>query len=258
MNKDIHLKRQLGVSLIELMIAAAIGVTLILLSFDFLIQNTNNKRVNAAFSIMKDNGTIALTTMARYLRPAGIHQMGAIPPIYGDSTILGGLCDNRNDFCTRDNSNDSDRIAIYKQYPHEYTSCNGVALERNVPIIEVFYLETIQDVSTLVCRSFDITTQQWFSEPLRVIQTGIESMQIQYFERNVMSAVDADNVTSWYNIEGVDIAVLASSQQSAFTENQTKDFQLLTGDSITFSDRMARQVFQLSIVFNNKSLGGGS
>ena len=243
--------RNSGLSLIELMIAMAVGLMITVIAMNYLISNIKTRNVNAAYSTLKDNGAVALYFLAHYGRSAGLETV----PIYGDTSATGGLCNATDPKCSFESTTVSDRVAIRKLYPDETIACNGEIVPAGEELVEIFSLTSTADYDALVCQSYSLTSAAWLgSDNARVLQTGIEDFQVQYYIKDTPTPVAADAVTNWNSVQGIEVAVLANSELPAHVQVIDQRFVLLDRDKTTFTDRFARQIFQTSIAFNNAAL----
>lgn len=240
-----------GMSLIELLIAMAIGLVITTLALNYLTSNIRTRNVTAAYATLKDNGAVALYFLARYGRSAGLQTT----PIYGDLNIPGGECETSNSLCTLEEENGPDRLAIRKIYPDDTQACNGEPVLQGEELLEILsYLETA-DYSALVCQSYSLANNDWLgSDHMRVLQTGIDDFQVLYYETDAIEPVAANAVTDWNTIQGIEVALLVNSELPAHIQPVNQTFQLLDRTPLKFNDRLARQIFQTTIAFNNAVL----
>jgi len=241
-----------GVTLIELLIATAIGIILSVLAINYFSLNVKTRDANSAYATLKDNGAVSLYFMTFFGRSAGIQTI----PIYGDVSILNGECSKVMDYCTFDSKIGSDRLAIRKFFPVHTQACNGQIAYEKEDFIDIFSIETNDNYSALVCQSYSLTDQEWLrgSSRKRVLQIGVEDFQVQFYQPDTTQPVNAELVTDWGRVQGVEVAFLANSEVPAFTQKSNKRFKLLDADIKSFNDRKARQIFQTTIAFNNQFL----
>ena len=240
-----------GISLIELMIATAIGLVITVLAINYLTSNLKTRNVNAAYATMKDNGALSLYFLARYTRGAGIETT----PINGSTNISSGNCEPNQPWCTQDLSADADRLAIRKVFPDDMEACNGEISPKGDELVEIFSVLETNDYKALVCQSYSLSNNDWLgTDEKRVLQTGIDDFQVMYFETGQASPVSAANVTNWGNIHGIEVAFIANSEIPAHLEALNQNLSILNAGTRTFNDRLARHIFQTSIAFNNMLL----
>jgi len=246
--KKINYKTANGFSLIELMVATTIGITVSILTINYLSFSMKSRDLNAAFATLKDNGAVGLYFLAKYTRSAGLKTI----PIMGDTAKTHGACTPNTDFCTMNSNTSSDRIAIRKIYPENTIACNGQPVDGLAEIVEVFSVFDFNDYTALVCQSYSLATNQWLgSDHKRVLQTGIDDFQVQYYEQGMPAPVNADNVLNWGAVQGIEIALLANSEVSAYSSPIEQYFSVLDRAEQEFVATVERQIFQTSIAFNN-------
>jgi len=241
-----------GLSLIELMVATAIGLMMTVLVINYLSANLQTRNMNAGYNRMKDGGALSLYFLANHTRDAGLKTL----PIYGDATKTNGECNPVADNCTNDTDSAFDRLVVRKIYPEDTIACNGEALAENVEVLEVISVDVSTDGNFLVCQSYSLTANDWLggTDAKRVLQAGIDGFQVQYYEKGLAQPVNGRSVTNWGNVAGVEVMVLANSQTPAFLKVRASRFKLLDSTELPFNDRLARQIFQTTIAFNNQLL----
>lgn len=250
-----HNKSCQGLSLVELMIATAIGLIITVLAINYLTHNLRTRNVNAAYVNLKDNGAVSLYFLARYTRESGLKTI----PVFGDRSKAQGGCDASNPWCTQDNNSQSDRLAIRKVFPNDgLTACNGEVSPKGEELVEVFSMLQTADYKALVCQSYSLTDNSWLgSNTKRILQTGIDDFQVLFYEKNKITPVNANDVSDWGNIQGIEVAVLADSEIPAHLTSVKQAFSVLDRNTLQFDDRQARHIFQTTIEFNNKNFPDG-
>ena len=237
--------------MVELMIATALGLVISLLAVNYLLTSLQSKSINASYSYLKDNGAVGLYFLAKYARSAGIDTV----PILGDDGITAGACKPADLFCSMNSNSTADRFAIRKVLQEDSVACNGEPITLLTEIVEIFSLQDFGDYKALVCQSYDFNNKQWLgSSTKRVLQNGIDDFQVAYYLADEIEPKNADDVTSWSNVQGVEVSILANSQVESYNQNYQQSFVLLDRSAQSYNDRLARQIFQTTIAFNNKVL----
>ena len=259
-NKQNRIKPQFayirGISLVELMVAMAVGIVISGLAMNYLYRNLQTRNVNAAYSNLKDNGAMGMQLLIKNSREGGLNAGIPLVAIMGDSDITGGLCSPAADtFCTLNESDASDRLAIQMSFPIEHVACNGQTAAAFETIVEVFSITRSTDYDALVCQTYSVTQGTWLNtDQRRILQTGVQDLQVQFFQNGFNQAVNASEVSDWNLVQGIEIALLASSEIPARLESMVQNFNLLDRNVQRFEDRMARHIFQTTLAFNNKLL----
>jgi type IV pilus assembly protein PilW len=247
---------QAGVSLVELMIAMTLGIFLMGATAQMYFSTRLTSNLNNELNRLQENGRFALELLSESIRIAGYmgpSQTGAIPAYFLQSAC-GGF-----DPCTSDGGGtNSDRIAVQINPPPDdgtETDCTGTAIGATDVIANVYYITTTDDVSTLTCRGFNVTTNAWNAAEQALID-GIDSMQIQYgidsTGNGTTAFVSADQVASWGDVRAVRIGLLINAGDSSDAVGDTeREFILLDADKMTFNDEKVRQIYTTTAAINN-------
>lgn len=185
-------RRQRGLTLIELMISITIGLVFIFGAVTFLVSGHQSFRAQNSGSRIQENARFALDILKEHVRMAG----------YNDTTsslldlpalIYRGACDTINgqtaNPCSDDTTTDQgDRLAMALRIP---TGATGVAAQDcigspltslNEHVVNVFWVEqdSSSGVSSLYCRGYNPDTNTWYGTAAQPLVDGIEQMQVQY------------------------------------------------------------------------------
>ena len=273
---------QRGLTLIELMIAIAIGITFVLGAVIFLVSGQQSFRAQNSGSRIQENARFAMDILQEHVRMAGYNDNMGLLEL--PATVYRDACDALNP-CSDDTATDQgDRIAIALRVPHGAPQdCLGTALAPNEHVVNVFWVQQRAAsgdglaVSSLYCRSFnpEITTwpDAWHGTAQPLVD-GIEQIQVQYGLGTVtntasgrhvnvdryLSATDVQTAGRWDDVRAVRIALLVSdgadqrddtSIQSATVAPNYQTFTLLDGAAITPGDERIRKVFSRTVSMNN-------
>ncbi len=245
------LTRSTGLSLIELLVGTAIGLSITVAAINYLTTNLKTRNVNAAYSNMKDNGSIALHFLARHTRGAGAQTV----PVNGSKSISSGNCETEKAWCTLESKSEPDRLAVRMVYPYESQACNGETALENSEIVEIFSILKSQDYSALVCQTYDLSNNAWLgSDQKRVLQTGIEDLQVEFYIFGQATPVNASAVSDWSLVQGIEVNVIATSEYPAHMESTAQTLISLDSNNKYYNDRFARHIFGTTIAFNNQLL----
>ncbi len=253
-------KQQLGVNLIELMIAIVIGLLISLMVVQYLSTSSRLFKQQGADSNLEANGTFAISYLSQFIRQAGTND-----PIGSDVPFYVGACDG-DDPCTFDNNTSagvSDQIAV-QMIPVNNLDCVGNTVPDGNRIANVFSVQN----SSLACRGYDVTADGWLGTAAVELIDGIDELQVLYGVSNnqgqVDRYVDASRVPpagatdieireAWDRVRSAKLAVLVSDGENSGTERQqARIFQLLDSPSVTYTDRVSRKVFSTTVTINSK------
>lgn len=247
------LKRvQLGLSIVELLIALALGLLLMTGIIQVFIASRQTYATNEAMGRLQENGRFALDFIARNARNAGY-----IDPINLKDLPAPLITTKCGNFCIGDSvTTNSDRVAFSMQpvlQDGQRYSCTGSTVAANEIIYNSFYVSD----GSLKC-AWGIVGQPATEQDKEII-SGIDSMRVLY---GVASSVNSDSaasyvpasrVTNWSQVRSVRIAVLANSiDRISPTPSSTLNYFLLDAAPINQgNDGLARQIFTTTIQLKN-------
>lgn len=258
-------KTQQGLSLIELMVAVVLGLLLINGALEMLLTSRGTYRNTDDLSRIQENGRFALDMLSTNIRMAGYKNPVNINFDIEDTQIFQSFfsdaCDTF-DPCTADGGgSNSDRIAVYLDPPPDAgsdTDCVGNPVGDEDNIANVYFLETVNGISTLFCRGFNNSTGSWTAGGRQPLLDGIDNMQILYGLEDATGQVDryvsADELSGadWGNIGAVRLALLVSSGTDRTDAYAQPEFNLLDADTISPANALSRRVFTTTIILNNR------
>lgn len=261
MPKATSMLRQAGLSLVELMIAIALGITLTAGVIQVFFSSTQTFSLGDDLGQIQQNGRMALDLMTRNIRMAGYRHPdnGNLPDYFFRGTC--GAWAN----CTTNNNGsgvNSDRIAIWMDPPPDDGSeigCTGQALGATEEVANVFYIDTVDDVSSLYCRSWSVTNNAWVNAAAgQPLVDGIESMHILYGVGDgdgVTQYVSADRVTDWSAVRSLRVSLLVNNgTATGRADNMTRNFVVLDSTRVSFTDRFLRHIYTTTIQITNSAM----
>ncbi len=247
MNINLHKRyssknQQLGLSLVELMIAVTIGLILMAGVGQIFLSSKTSYNLQNGMGRLQENARYALDIMAQNISMAGYDPTEDATTVaaFNSANTLENQTANADLNFTDANGTASDIVEI------NYTSATdclgnataGIATDR-------FYLNG----SDLMCLGNGSITPQVMAE-------GIENMQILYGEdtNNDGTAnryVNAGNVANWTAVKTVRVALLVSTIEGVGnTDNNT--YNLLNTPPIgPIGDNQLRRVFTQTILLRN-------
>lgn len=245
------IRNQRGLSLVELLVSIALGLLLTVGALEMMLSSRNLHRATDTSSRMQENARFALDFLARDIRMAGYSPSSA-EDNEGDS-FFDDTCDIY-DPCTEDGADtDSDRIAVLLN-PENDRDCVGNTTTNQ--IANVYYLQTVDDVSSLYCRGYDTDTNAWVGSGQPLVD-GVENMQFLYGisedgDATITQYTSANNVTDWAYISAVKISLLVNNGQAqGNSQAKERTFNLLDAPPLTLEDNHDRQIFTTTIAVNN-------
>jgi type IV pilus assembly protein PilW len=276
MSKHSNLRQQqLGLSLVELMVALVLGLVLMSGVIQVFLSSRQTYSTNEAVSRMQENGRFALEFISRSARLAGY-----VEPIYKGNkplSLVRPLCTGlpgtlSTSLCTTNGAgNASDSVGFIMQPPivdGARRDCLGnIIAGANDLIINQFYIIPSPDAgvtpAALGCRTANLTTPATFTSG--VLVDGIDSIQVLYGintggdSRSANQYVSADrvglNLSDWQKVRSVRISVLANSIITTNNTSATRQFALLDAAPLTAAnlanDRRNRQIFTTTIQLKN-------
>ena len=279
MRKHIYLRdRQLGLSLVELMVALVLGLILMFGIIQVFFASKQTYITNEGMARMQENGRFALEFMSRSARLAGY-----IEPIYiGNKPlpIVRNLCaglatipNGPTGLCSSNGGgNASDSVSFIMQPPlvgGERRDCAGntVAGANDLIINQFSIIPAVGDnPAALGCRGYNLTTSAWIAgDTLKKLVDGVDSIQVLYGintggdSRSANQYVSAErvglNLSDWQDVRSVRISVLANSVITNDATPATRQFALLDAAPLTVAnlgnDRRSRQIFTTTIQLKN-------
>jgi len=245
-------QRTAGFSLVELMIALVLGLILVGSAADVMISTKQTFQTTDELSRIQENGRFALDVLVRDIRMAGYRPpgMGDLPHFFFVDDC-GGV-----DPCTRDGGgNASDRISV--QYdPTNDLDCGGNPVEANDIIANVYEVLTVDNVNTLACRAWNVTTGAWVATAQPLIG-GVDNLQLLYGLRSAANAsvyqyVSADQVGDWANVLSVRVGLLVNrGAQFGQSDERTRSYVLLDTPPFSETDRHNRRVYSTTVTLVN-------
>lgn len=267
------MKNQRGLSLIELLIAMVIGLFLLAGITSSYLHSKKSSVYQDQYSLIEDNGRIALEIMSKTIQHTGYGSNRGIPispskfiqdrPINrtcqgADTSVL-----DSNIFpvdSTLDSVSGDSLGVVYLGDNEISTDCSGGTLPAScqvgtstseaAKIYSTFYLDTTNSI--LKCVGSRDTVEHDIAD-------GVENMQILYgvntddsSDRSVERYVNADDMGGlWNNVTSVQIALLVRSDREILDKAESKQFTLLDQNVTTPNDRFQRAVFTTTVSLRN-------
>lgn len=282
-------KQQRGLTLIELMVSIALGIFMLSVASQYLVDSRVAYSEQSAQSTILDSGNYALDILARNIRTAGsktpVDQ--GINNSTSNSRLLFAPCGGAA-ACTNDGQDgEPDQLAVLSSPGAGAVNCSGVAVPANVTqVANVFSIagdpsnldENGEEISSLYCESFRVikngnalntTPIAGSRQPL---VAGVDNMQLQYgvvgtvpgaVSANIVNYVNAETVLNTINpdngsslIDQVAAVRVVLLINTGYDDNTNRDFgeqtfYLLDADPIKKNDGNAWRLFASTTGMNS-------
>lgn len=275
------MKKQSGFTLIELLISSVIGIFLITAVMNLFITTNRTANLSDAMSQNQEAGRFAMDYLTKFIRTAGYTENTKLSPpellIHSDNPdfLIDCASGNQKLACS-DNDVDGilgDRLSyIYVTSPtNEMTTCTGrtvggssISVDYNgeQKLADVFWVSTDKE---LRCTTFNLNTNNWLgSDDITKNQSvpilnNIETFQ---FQVGIAPSDDSPRTSRYVNVSTINteenslrkrvrsirVAVLTSSTDSLSnkkiqTKKQSRQYNLLDADPLSFDDANLRNIF---------------
>jgi type IV pilus assembly protein PilW len=245
MSRQLHkLSNQSGFSLIELMIAMTLGLTLMAGATQIMTSTRQSFRFNEGMTVIQENGRYAINLMERNIR------------------LTGYPAENSNKLSSAfsfDTANIADALPFdslsvqYEAIPADV--CTGTATPTGIA------------APTAAVRNhrFDVTANSLRCGGNPLVD-GIDAMQIQYGidtdadsipnlfvnATDVIAGITNPGTPDWNNVISIRVAILVNSiNQIQAATNRT---YVVLDRAIPFNDGLARRVFTTTIPLRNRAI----
>lgn len=267
-------RHQQGLTLVELMIAMAIGLVVIAAVGNLFITTNKSVMLGDALSRNQETGRFALDYISNYARLAGFSEANNQPnlPLYVTSnspngTVNCGIAPDSN-ACAADNVDGirGDRLSLpYFASTQQMTDCTGgLAGGANAAqwVVNVFWVD---NEGILMCRAFDGITKDWIANAAPML-TGIETMEVLV---GIAPNDESQSVSQYVNIGDVlnqnlnnrirslRVSILVSSDEQDANANKqnttvdTRTYSVLDRRLESVTDGNLRHVFTTTIDLPN-------
>lgn len=265
------MNKQKGFSLIELLVAAVIGLFLMASLVNLFITTNRSITLSEALSQNQEAGRFALDYMTRFIRLSGYtsnSDVQYIPSILTPTGLaLGGQLPCPDGACSENNPVDAfgDRLSIpFVSDDNVKRSCTGTEVPIDTQLSNVFWVSNEEDTKNeLRCQTYNYETGSWIDTSPVSIVNNIESFE---FLIGVASDKSDKNASRYINVQTLNdsglnlidqirsfrIAILTTSQDE-LTENkkktniQERKYSVLDGPLFEKTDGNLRQIFSNTI-----------
>jgi len=261
-------RTQLGLSVVELMVAMALGLLLMTGVIQVFLSSRQTYAANEAMGRLQENGRFALEFIARSARLGGYVEPvfeGGKPLALVRPSCTGLPGTTPVELCTSEGGgNAADSIGFVFQPPvidGARRDCLGNPVTgANRLTINSFFIIPEDGVkpAALGCRTYNFGGANPPSSTVTgELIAGIDSLQVLYGintsgdSRSANQYVSADRVTDWNDVRAVRISVLANSIDNLTPAPAGRNFVLLDAAPLAFNDSRARQIFSTTIQLKN-------
>lgn len=259
-----------GLSLIELLVAMAIGLILLLGVSQVFLSSRQTFITNDAMTKLQENGRFALEFISNTARQAGYLSPGSTDdrPFPIEPINCGKGSSSSNPCTSTGAGSTSDRVSFSAEpsliIDGNLRDCAGNVVPANRVIINSYFVippSADNPQPSLGCSSYNRMDNTWITQNQRLID-GIESLQVLYgitsnaSTSSVASFISADRVDllyKWADVVAVRIAVLANSIDPVTPQPPQRNYYLLDAAPIASAadDRQAKQIFTTTIQLKN-------
>jgi type IV pilus assembly protein PilW len=256
------MKKQLGFTLVEVMIAVFLGSLLIAGVMNIFITTNRSMWLTDGLSRTQEAGRFSMDYITRYVRMGGYvdkdSNNSSGTALYAQNCALNACA--ANDVA----GINGDRLAVFYYAPATGTTlnCQGGVVAAGTAVVNVFWVNANRE---LVCGVFDPSANVWTAAAAPLV-TDVESLQYlvaTHSGNNVIyQPLDKVAAADWADIFSVRIAVLIASPANEMNGNKTapaidtkiRGYALLDQKINDFNDGLIRQVFSTTIDFINQSI----
>ncbi len=278
-------KRIQGLSLIELLLSAVLGMVIILGLVTLYLSSQKSSRTQDAVTNMEANARIALSSLRQTIEHAGYPSIYNVPlekPFHSamdgniditatcrggsqklvnlssiktkvtkdnganDSIVVKYLSDNENDV-NHELIRDCTGTKVVPECSAD--PINGMYNSMDAVVYNAFY---INSENSLVCEGSANVTPQ-------VIAEGITNIQFLYGVNtksgmSYLSATQLETSKAWENVISVQVAILVRSSKDVLKQNEGRYFVLLD-QKISKNDKRIYRVYMTTINLPNRNRG---
>ncbi|MBU2040270.1 PilW family protein [Thalassolituus sp. ST750PaO-4] len=271
--------RQSGMTLIELMLAAALSVVISYFIMNIMITSARTASTAEGLSQAQETGRLVMAWLDKEIATAGYnsdYQSSISVAPLAELCTTAAVPPANSAHCTFETSSNNtggDRLAIRRSTggltasQKDLQTCGGEALATSItdnmtPVIDVYWVEPNTgdtDPSNdyqFRCATYDEGGIRQGSA--QTIANGVESMQLLVGvsdgsgSGSVVNFVSADKVADWSAVTAVRLAILTREfNENNTLPNDTRVFGLLDSTTAPYTDTIARYVQNGTVWFPN-------
>ena len=272
------MRRQSGMTIIELMIAAALGLVISYFVINIMVSSARNAGVSEGLAQAQETGRLVMAWMTEQTSVGGydgnyLSGTGGIEPV-AELCAGGAMPPAAGADCTfnsDNNTNGGDRIAIRRTAgglnsgTREQTTCTAQALpaamvSSGAEIVDVYWvLPNTADADTTNDFQLWCVTYDAGGNPIGAAQSianGVESIQLLLGigdnDGSIEHYEEPSGSTNYGRVVSVRIAILARNFSGTTLDRAERTYGLLNSTPVTYDDQVARYVQTGTIWFPNR------
>lgn len=271
----INFNKQGGFSLIELMIASALGVVVSYFVMNIMITSTRSATTSDGLAEAQETGRFVLSFLHAEARRAGFNfslEASSTSP-FADTCAINVTPGDPGADCTfnSDDDDSGDRLAVRWTYNSDGTGrnnqdCSGAALTvaDGTNLVDLYWVESdiengdgYNDV--LKCATYNDATGINISS-VQTIASGILAMHVLYgvFDENESTGavttvryVSADEIAAAPgSVRSARISILTRSFSDSTLDQANRSYILLDSEPYQFNDRISRYIQTSTVSLN--------
>ena len=269
-----HKKKQLGLSLIELLVVMIIGLFITIGISSVYVGNKRTSMTTDELSLLQANGRAVIDQLTQVIQHTGYKSVRS--PLGPDMFILGAIstsmCSGGADSVVNtglfsalqnDGPNGDTIGVVYLGDDLLTTDCAGNVIPTDCRISET---NSAPVAAARIYNYFEanvnangmpvLTCSGSRGAAVEEIAEGVENLQFSYGEDIDSDGVpdrfvNSDDVTNWGSIVSINVAVLVRSLMPVAVSARPRTYQLLNDTLINTNDKYLRAVFTTTIRLRN-------
>ncbi len=241
------------------MIAMTLGLFISVIMLNYFAKTIRTTKIQRADTTIAAKGQMTISLLSRAVREAGSGSL-----VNSDVPFYSGTCGAWTPCTANGTGQDPDRMAVLMN-PEHNTDCTNTVVPANNSIVNVYYIQEIDGISSLFCRGLDENISTWNSPAVPLID-GVENLQVlyrvadsltniqHYKSADQIPPVNGSAILGWDRIRGANISVLVSNATGLPTPStpDNQSFQLADATPMVFNDNILRRVFSVNEIIYSK------
>lgn len=279
MIKPLMLSQQKGLTLVELMIATALSLTVMIFVTNIMLTSSRTAAQSEGLAQAQENGRFILSWLQMNVRDAGMPyptdvSKTRIQP-FANACAVPSLVPANNADCSVNDNGVTDRLAVQRTFINDVDlktansdkDCSGASITGVADgevITDIYWVELSNDEygGTLKCATYNKNHQ--IIGNTQEIANGIEGLQTLYgiaedldprflsTTNRYVSLDELGNPVDWSRVSAVRIAILTRAFTERATEKKKRSYILLDADPMTFDDGVTRHIQTTTIFLPNE------
>lgn len=246
---------QRGISLVELMVAMAISLVLLLGIVQILLGHRGSFDSQQALAGLQQRGRLASFVLENAIAYAGyypiqtgMHQVPAPESVFSASVISGT---NEDPSTSRAPDEDSDTIRIRFRAAGQLANCIGSQVGATHDTETADFKLRVDDDNDLVCTIYDAAGNASYT---RNLISNVQTLQIRYgLDTDGDGSVDhySNAPANWDDVRSVRVQLLLTSETRALPAATPQKYVFADGQTVKVNDRHARYMVDETIALRN-------